>query len=225
MDAELMDDPQLPRAAHLQALRGLTRINTISFTVDALWPWIRREALETDRPLRVLDVATGGGDVPLGIARRAQALSLPIEVAGCDIHRRAIAYSRLRARQRGLPIRMFQCNVLEEPLPGGYDVITSSLFLHHLQDNHIVPVLRAMAAAAERLVLVDDLCRSKWGLLAAKVGTRILSRSPVVHVDGPRSVRAALTAEELEHFGREAGLANCDVMPHWPQRQILVWHR
>jgi SAM-dependent methyltransferase len=220
-----MDDPLLPRHVHIQALRGLTRIYRLSRTGAALWPYVRSESRFTNEPLRVLDIATGGGDLPIDLARRARRAGLDLEVAGCDISARATALARLRARRKRLGVRFFRLDVLTRPLPTGYDVITSALFLHHLTEAEVVDFMRRAASAARRLLLIDDLCRSPIGLWLARVGTRILSHSPIVHVDGPRSVRAAFTRSELLVLANAAGLSGAQVVPHWPERQALVWRR
>jgi hypothetical protein len=80
-----------------------------------------------------------------------------------------------------------------------------------------------MAAAARRLVLINDLRRSAGGWLLAYVGTRLLSASPVVHTDGPRSVAAAFTPVELRQLAERAGLAGATVVRRWPFRLLLTW--
>ena len=64
-----MDDPGLEERLHGRALRGLERINRISVVARTMEHTIR-QALEEPfpRPLRVLDLATGGGDVPIALA-------------------------------------------------------------------------------------------------------------------------------------------------------------
>ena len=65
---ELMDQPGLELAEHVRALQGLGRINVLSRVGSILWPPIERLARlkgMNDRPLRVLDLATGGGDTPI----------------------------------------------------------------------------------------------------------------------------------------------------------------
>lgn len=220
-----MDDPQLARDAHVRALRGLSRIYLASRSGDALWGRIQYEAQFVTGPLRVLDVATGGGDLPLDLARRARRAGLFVEAAGCDISPRAIAFARVRARRVRSDARFFTLDALAQPLPAGYHVITSGLFLHHLSEPRAVALLRKMAGAAERVVLVDDLRRSRRGLWLARLATRVLSRSPIVHADGPQSVRAAFTGPELRRLVEQAGLAGAEIETHWPQRQLLTWRR
>ena len=78
-------------------------------------------------------------------------------------------------------------------------------------------------AAARRLLLVNDLERSLVGLLLAVAGTRLLTRSPVVHYDGPWSVAAAFTVAEARRLARAAGLAGARVTRCWPWRWQLTW--
>ena len=93
-----------------------------------------------------------------------------------------------RRARRGLSVRFFNLDVLNEPIPAGYDVVTCSLFLHHLDEADACSFLRKAADAAGRLLLVNDLVRGPVGYLLAWSGCRLLSRSPVVWHDGPVSV-------------------------------------
>ncbi|MGL4465630.1 MAG: nucleotide-binding protein, partial [Planctomycetia bacterium] len=70
-----------------------------------------------------------------------------------------------------------------------------------------------------------DLVRSPVGYVLAWVGARVLSRSPVVHVDGPRSVAGAFTPTELLALAEEAGLVGGKVLPRIPERFVFVWRR
>jgi 2-polyprenyl-3-methyl-5-hydroxy-6-metoxy-1,4-benzoquinol methylase len=222
---ELMDDPQLDPAAHARALRGLTRINRISRSVATIWPRVRATARHGDRPLRVLDLATGAGDLPIGLARRAARDGIPLEIAACDISPRAIAHGRAAAERAGVRVAFFEHDCLAAGIPPGYDVVTCALFLHHLDEADIVRLFSAARAAVGRLLLCDDLRRSRLGLWAAQLGTRLLTRSPIVHTDGARSVRAAFTPTELAELARQAGLDGFTIRPHWPWRQLLAWWR
>jgi len=80
-----------------------------------------------------------------------------------------------------------------------------------------------MAAAAQILVLVDDLVRSRWGYLLAWTGCHVLSGSRIVHVDGPISVAAAFTPSEALFLAERAGLQGASLTRHWPQRFLLTW--
>ena len=226
LQPEWMDQPDLDEGQHRQALRGLERINRWSGSARILWPPLAALARRVaPRPVRVLDVATGGGDVLRGLSRRACRAGLAFTLEGCDVSPTALAHARRKAEEEKADLRFFPHDALSGPLPTGYDAIISSLFLHHLTEAQAVQLLRGMAEAAASLVLVNDLRRGRAGYLLAYLGTRLLSRSKVVHFDGPRSVEGAFTLAEARTLAAEAGLTGATIQWRWPCRFLLTWQR
>jgi len=222
LQPELMDDPALPADEHRRALAGLARLNAWSDSVGVLWPAVQKLAGELGRPVKVLDVATGSGDVPLGLWKRAGA---KLELSACDISGVALDAAETRSRAAGASVNYFRADALAEPLPTGFDIVVCSLFLHHLSDDDAVTLLARLAAATERLVLVNDLSRSRWNLGLVWIATRLLTRSRVVRVDGPLSVRAAFTRSEAAALAMRAGLAGATVTGRFPCRWLLTWRK
>ena len=221
-----MDEPSLPAAEHHAALEGLARINRISRSARILWPSIRRLAVKNSgRPLRVLDVASGAGDVAVALAKRAERAGLLLHIVGVDISPIAVEHARRRATAAGASADFQVYDALATPLCQRFDVVMSSLFLHHLDRPTAVTLLDHMGRTAERAVLVSDLRRSRAGYLAAQAVCRLATRSPIVHVDGPRSVAAAFTIDEAQALASEAGLAGATIKRRWPFRFLLTWHR
>jgi 2-polyprenyl-3-methyl-5-hydroxy-6-metoxy-1,4-benzoquinol methylase len=223
---EIMDQPGLDSARHAEALRGLERVNFWSGSARTLWSPILSLARKTGTPsLAILDVATGAGDVPIALWQKAQAAGLRLQIDACDVNLRAVQYSRRVAAQKKAKVRFLELDALRDPLPVGYDVVVSSLFLHHLDESEAVELLRRMAAAARRMVLVNDLVRSPAGFFLAYAGIRLLTSSEVAHLDGPRSVEGAFTLEEVCGLSKRAGLWGATVKGCWPCRLLLKWER
>ncbi len=223
--SEWMDQPDIDPVAHRRALEGLARINALSRAAAVLLPPIRTLARERqDGGLCVLDLACGGGDNTIALAERACRDGLDVRVDGCDLSPRAVAFATAKGRERNLPGSFFQADVLQDPLPEGYDVMLCNLFLHHLDDDAAVNLLHRMGRAS-RLVLVNDLIRSPLGYGLAWAGCRLLSRSPIVHFDGPVSVQGAFQLEEVHALAAQAGLAGARVRRTWPERYLLSWRR
>lgn len=225
-EPEIMDQPGLNDASHRQALRGLARINGLSRSASMLWPIVQWAADQASpRPAKVMDLACGGGDVIIDLARRARRAGLNVQFDACDVSPVAVQFAAAQARRAGVNIGLSVVNVIDDPLPQGYDLFMNSLFLHHLPMPAAIHLLAAMRAVPCRHIAVNDLVRSPMGLAAAWAGTRLLSRSPIVHVDGPRSVRAAFTLEEMRDMARQAGLERATVEQRPPWRMLLSWRR
>ncbi|QEL13277.1 methyltransferase domain-containing protein [Limnoglobus roseus] len=222
---ELMDDPALDAAEHRRALAGLARLNAVSNGAGAVWYSIRALASELSRPIRVLDVASGSGDGPVAMAGMAKRAGFSVAFAGCDISPTAVAAATERAATANAPVEFFQHDVLKDDLPGGFDVVTCSLFLHHLDEPDAVLLLQRMDRAATALGIVSDLSRSRWNYLQVWFACRLLTRSPVVRYDGPVSVRAAFTPAEATALAKRAGLKNVHASPRFPCRFQLSWRK
>lgn len=220
---EIMDQPGLDATAHAAALRGLGRINRLSRSASILWPSIA--GLAQKLPIRVLDLASGGGDVPIGLARRARRAGLEVRIAGCDVSPVAVAFATRAASEAGVEVPFFRLDALNEPIPDDYNIVMCSLFLHHLEEDAAVGLLRAMAGAARSMVLVNDLLRSTAGLRLAQAGCLLLSGSPIVRHDGPASVRAAFNLAEVRELAARAGLEGARLVRRWPCRFLLLWSR
>src|SRR6187397_596807 len=84
---ELMDQPSLDAAAHHKALNGLRTANKVGRVSQTIWRAIlhAKSLRLNDKPLRIIDVASGGGDVLIGITKLAARRGVNIDAHGWDI--------------------------------------------------------------------------------------------------------------------------------------------
>ena len=228
LQPEIMDQPGLSDDLHRQALAGLARTNTLAGSSRSLWKRIRRLRGPKGGDLAKLslcDIASGAGDVAVSLCRRAKCDGVKLRVTGYDVSPVAVEEAQSRAATAGVAARFEVRDVLTCPVEslGRFDVVTCSLFLHHLTGDDAVELLKRMAQMARRLVLVCDLRRDRIGYTAAQVVTHLVSRSDVVHSDGPQSVAAAFTVGEARALAQRAGLAGAEVSRSWPFRYLLAW--
>ncbi len=231
-----MDDPSLDPAEHERALAGLRRINWICRTGHYVAQEI--EAIATSRRLdsiSVLDMGCGSGDVAISVTK-SLSRNICCRTEGWDVSQNACDAAKANAsvqswlansnkpsvHSRKSSVSFKQVNVFEPP-EVQFDFVYCCLFLHHFRESQAVEVLQSMKRIAKVAVIVDDLLRTHVGLFLAKLGCYGLSRSPVVHFDGPQSVRAAFSAKEVRQLAIQAQLHNAVVKPHWPQRYLLSW--
>jgi 2-polyprenyl-3-methyl-5-hydroxy-6-metoxy-1,4-benzoquinol methylase len=233
---EWMDQPDLDPRLHRQALLALDRINSVSLTAGQIWREMRkrlasenanhsRQQVEQPAELTVLDVACGSGGVLLDLWKRAVRRGVSLRLAGCDISATALAVARQQAKRHHVEIDLEQIDTTQELFSRRYDFVISSLFLHHLSDGEATSLLWQMADAARLAIIVTDLRRTRLGYAYAWLGTRLLSRSAVARIDGPRSVIRAFTLPEVQRLAERAGLTSATVEKCWPQRVLLRWWR
>jgi len=217
-----MDDPALDPVAHQGALRGLARLNYFSRSLRLIWQPIRQFYTRNPRELRVLDIATGAGDLPIGLAKFAQQAGVPLKISACDMSPRALDFAAQRAQSERIQIDFFRLNALQDPIPAGFDIVLSSLFLHHLEEAEALAFLSNLKSSGCKLIVLNDLKRSRSGLWLAWLASRLLCQSPVVHADALKSAQGAFTKEEALCLAQKACLENVRIQSRWPCRFVLT---
>ncbi|QAY72741.1 methyltransferase domain-containing protein [Agromyces protaetiae] len=198
---ELMDDP----AADPEMLaRTYARFGTVNAIVsgqrDVYEDWVRPRLSRTSLT-RVLDIGTGGADLPLRMLRWASREGVRLEVVAIDPDPRAVAFAR-SVSVSGLVVRAASSADLADA-GERFDVVHSNHVLHHL-DGH---AFGALLADSERLVapggvaVHGDIARSRWGYAGFAAATwpfeRNLLKGTFIRADGLTSIRRSFTAPEL----------------------------
>lgn len=222
---ELMDEPGLDAEQHRAALAGLRRINAASNAArpiaETIVRWAKQQNLSR---VRILDVACGGGDVPIEVARLARERGVELDLTFVDRSATALQQASASAAAEGLVVTTAVADATQSLPAESFDVVTNSLFLHHLDSDDVIAALANMRRAG-RLVVISDLRRALTGYWFAWAGCRVLSRSPIVHFDGPVSVRGAWTIDELRLMATAAGMNGVSLRRQWPFRMLLRWER
>lgn len=180
------------------------------------------KSVAVEEPLRLLDVGTGRGDIPLFMASELGSRA-DVKVYGLDLQRQVvrIAHDACRHSPR---VEVLAGDALALPFKtDAVDVVVSSLTLHHFDDDAAAAVVAEMARVAKRRVIITDLERHPVNYAGAQVlASTLWRRDPYSRYDGPLSVLRAFTRDELTRIGRSAGLANVQVFRHFPYRLALV---
>jgi ubiquinone/menaquinone biosynthesis C-methylase UbiE len=222
MDAPGVDAVELERS--LADLRGVNRwLGGESTALGAVLPLVRRLK---GREVRVLDVATGSGDLPLALSRRARAAGVRVRIVATDLHEGTLAAAR--AHTAADPnVRVQSADALALPFEdGAFDLAMCHTALHHFDEHDAIRALRELNRVARCGVVVTDLYRSRPALLGARLlAVTVWRRHPVTRHDGPHSVAAAFTPRELEEMAAAAGLNGARVRTRPVFRAALVVDR
>jgi len=205
---ELLDGPLDDLSALASNLRDFRRINRWLGGASLSEPAI--DAIAAHRPeLTLLDVGTGGADIPVALLERATRRSRRWSVVAIDSRPEVLATAvRVRpavATTPGLELHIGDGRSLPYP-DRSFDVAHASLVLHHLTPIEADGLLREMARVARLGVVVNDLERGRLGWLGAWLMGHLLTGSRFTRHDAPLSVARSYRASEMVELMQAAGL-------------------
>lgn len=212
---ELIDRPDLDRESLRQELEALEDANRRLAGHQLVVHYLHRLAGRCSlKSFRILDLGTGVADIPRAIVSWSRSRNLPMTVTAVDASARVLEFACAACRDWP-EISLEQQNMLSLPYePGSFDVVISSLALHHFDRAGAVRVLRRVSEIARVSYLVNDLRRNWFSTLATPLLARAVMRPQIVRQDAIASVRAAFSVSELRSMAHEAELANFMVNRH-----------
>jgi SAM-dependent methyltransferase len=200
-------------AANLHDIRTVNRLAGGTSTVLRHLPGLVCR-VPRGRPVTLLDLATGSGDIPREIHTWAARNARPLRMTLSDRSPQILAAAR-RALD-GLPgVGFVVCDARAAPIPDrAFDVVLCSLALHHFDPDDAVAVLREMNRLSRTGFIVNDIRRCGAGYAAAWVTSRLATRNRLTRHDMPLSVLRAYTPDELRALLDEAGIPGATVTTH-----------
>ena len=205
-EPELMDRPQPVSPELEQDLRNLASLNRW-FGSRRLLRRFLAAWLGARRSYRVLDLATGSGDLPRFMVRWARARGIALEIDAVDANASTLEIAR-RWSANFPEINFLRGNVLQFAGPHTYDLVCCSLALHHFSEDDAILLLRRCRALSHRCVLVADLERRRTTLLGIRALTTLLYRAPMTRADALASARRAFSFREFRALAEAAGWAD-----------------
>ena len=214
--------PPLPRAEHAvemldrpapfpdlaQSLADIARLNALFGGRHITLTHVKRllAGAPRDRAVTLLDVGTGGADIPRALTRWARRAGRRIRILALDRDPAMLAFAR-HASASYPEIVLLQGDAAALPVrPGSIDIVISALTLHHLEPAAAARHLAEMDATARIGLLVNDLVRSRAAYVVVWLVTRALTRNRMSRHDGPLSVLRAYTPDEVRTLCENAGL-------------------
>ena len=173
--------------------------------------------LKPNSTARILDVATGSGDIPRLIVDFARSRNTSVHVDAIDQQASTIEIAR-RLSSHYPQIDFFCANLFEwnlkldgfkpSSLREPYDIVLCSLALHHFAEDDAVRVLQKCRELSREYVLIADLRRSRWLSLGVYLLTALIYRNAMTRTDARLSTERAFSFEEMRNIAERAGWKN-----------------
>lgn len=219
-----MDSPDADPRLVRQSLAYIRRINILfGYARATLWH-IKRfsRTWKRGQTIRIVDLATGSADIPRAILRWALRRGFDVRIVGLDLQ--AAIAAQARSENPDPRLAIVRANVLNLPFSdGSFDYAITNMFLHHLDDDQVVIVLKNMDRVARRGIIVADLLRNwrarRW------IGLFTLLANPMVRHDARVSVAQAFTRREILALRHRAGIEYASYKKHFGHRFVLAGER
>lgn len=161
-EPEYLDRTDVPDARKRDIMLRLQRFNRSVFAykrfMTALKPLITRVHAQEQRPVRMLELASGGGDFTLELARQAAKQGLPVSITGSDYVAAHVADANNKAERTGMPldfrvVNAFDMGAIES---GEFDIVFIIQTMHHFSAGQLAMMMnQARQVAGHAFVGID----------------------------------------------------------------------
>jgi Methyltransferase domain len=213
---ELLDSDLCPPAEVETSLRDLCRINRWFGGVRTTQTMIEKVSSASGKKhFTILEVASGLGEVPKAAGAKLARRGITLDITDLDRVPTHLPHNEkaLAADALALPFK-----------DASFDVVSCSLFAHHLSPSAIAAYADEASRVARIAVLINDLIRHPLHLALVYAGFPLM-RSHVSRVDGVASVKRAYTpAEMLEILRGNRPERRIEISRHFLFRMgVILW--
>ena len=201
-----MDRPQPITPELASDLRNLRKLNRYFGSYRLIEHFLRRWIQPQSR-MRILDLATGSGDIPRLIVDHARKAEADVTVDAVDQQPSTLGIARSLSRDYP-EIEFFEGDILSFGASDGYDVVLCSLALHHFEEAAAVELLRRCRHLSRRYILVSDLRRGVLATVGVYLLTTFIFREPMTRTDARLSAERAFSFREFKSLAERASWEN-----------------
>ena len=171
------------------------------------------------KPLHIVDVGCGGGDMLRHIATWARRRGVAAILTGIDLNPHAARVARELSSSNS-DVEWITGDAFSYAPPAGIDIVLSSLFTHHLPEPEIMHFLAWMESTARRGWFINDLCRERTPFRLFTVLAKAMRWHRFVQHDGPVSIRRSFREDDWQRMIAAAGLdlASVQIERRFPGR-------
>ncbi len=221
VENEMMDDFSLDHTIIDPIMDELEVVNKLLGGYSVFFDAFRR--LKIQNGMTISDWGCGGGDSLRVIAKWARKRNLKITLIGVDATTSAIEYARKKSKDYP-EISYILEDVMNDSLKTNqFDIVISSLFTHHFQDESWIKLIQKMNDCARYSVIINDLHRHWFAYYSIGILTRFFSKSEMVKHDSKVSVLRSFKKKELKIMLEKGGIRNYTLKWMWAFRwQVII---
>ena len=213
---ELLDSDAGTEQEIAAALQDLDWINRCFGGIRSIRRMIEQVAQQTGRrEFSVLDVAAGSGAVAADARTQLERSGIRSEWTLLDRSAKHLPKEAASVVGDALALPFMEAS---------FDLVTCSLFLHHLEPEEVAQFLCEALRVCRVAVLITDL-RRNWAHLALTHAGKLFYKSHFTRHDAPASVRRAYTMREIADMAQQARPSKMHQRRYWMMRSGTILYR
>lgn len=174
---------------------------------------IAADRVGNDRPIRILEVASGSGWLLRNLWTRAAHHRIGIELTGSDLKPNLVASMQPRFTTADIPLEVRVANAcsMKDVADGKYHIAIINFTLHHLPERDAPAALRELDRVSGGGMILVDATRRRLALAAVPTMATLLAPRGghrFARHDAIATVRRAYTTPELKQLVDDAGLGH-----------------
>jgi len=206
-EPELMDDFSMKGELLRDTLDKLGKINKWLGGNHVTLNGLKKVLIDQpkNKLITIIDLGCGHGEILRLIGDYGRQEGYKFKLIGIDANQDAIDYA-IELSQDYEELTFENIDIFSEEFQDlDYDVVLSTLFLHHFNQDEIHNLLKIITSKAKLGIVVNDLQRNKVAYGLFKLLGLVISNHMIVQ-DGLTSILRAFKRDELENISKQLNL-------------------
>ncbi len=220
-EAEIMDDLDYSGSILHDTLDKLAKINQWlggnKVTINGLKKVLQHHP--KDKPITIIDLGCGGGDILREVSRFGKENGYQFQLIGIDANQHTVNYATESSKTYD-NIEFIAIDIFSENFKNlKYDVVLSTLFLHHFKEDELVSFFKPVLGKTKLGIIVNDLHRHKLAYYLFKLLCTTIKNKTIIE-DGLTSVLRGFKQQELKEISEKI---NADYQIQWKWAFRFQW--
>ncbi len=222
-EEEIMDDLDYNGPILHDALDKLAKINRWlggnKVTINGL-----KKALKNHpktKPITIVDLGCGGGDILREVSRFGKKNNYNFQLIGIDANPNTVGYAD-KLSQNYDNIKFQAIDVFSEEFNTlKYDLVLTTLFLHHFKTSEITQIMHNLVSNAKVGAVVNDLQRNRLAFFLFRLFSFLFLKTKIAKHDGLVSVARGFLRKEIESIAKDIKTSKSQL--HWKWAFRYQW--
>lgn len=218
---EKMDDPKCDPEKLRNTYAQFGAVNALVSGWDKVYGRFIRPFAAARSHTHLLDVGSGGGDLPRRVAKWAKRDGINLTITAIDPDERATSYARAQPHPDNVTFRSVSTTDLLQ-MGEAFDLVTSNHLLHHLSKEEVEKICCETAQLSRGLVVHKDLERADLAYVGFAALAKTFFHNSFIAHDGLVSIRRSFTKEELQEVTQDVEMRGWHVERTFPFHLLLI---